>query len=311
MGEVLRAPVRRRAVQQDRGALGGVGVLVGVDRDRGDAVDRERPRRHVATDPCGVRQHPAADAGVDVAADPARGSGGGDRRHRVDDAVRVRRRGDDDQHGALGRLVDRRDHRVGVGAEVGADRDDDGLDPEVVGGLEEGRVHGRRHDHPRALDVGAAVARALDGQQAGLGATGGHRADRLGRRVEQVGGEADQVVLHLQQARERRRVEPVRAGVRRHRLAADLVDVGQPGVVDVGERPASVDGEVGGLHGAEAGECVGHGATFSSTSAESSEYLLSHHRLSRTRTAGSTEKPRVIAVSAESGWATSPSVDDW
>ena len=39
-------------------------------------VDRERPRRHVAAEPGGVRQHPAADARVDVAADAARGGRG-------------------------------------------------------------------------------------------------------------------------------------------------------------------------------------------------------------------------------------------
>ena len=159
------------------------------------------------------------------------------------------------------------DHRGRVGAEVRADRDDDGLDAEVVRGLEERRVHGARNHHPRPLDVGAAVARALDGEQAGLGAAGGDRADRLGRGVEQVGGEADQVVLHLQQARERGRVQAVRAGVRRDRLAADPVDVGQARVVDVGEGAAAVHGQVGVLHGAQAGESVGHAATVSSTSA--------------------------------------------
>ena len=87
--------------------------------------------------------------------------------------------------------------------------------------------------------------------------------------------EADQVVLHRQQARERGGVEAVGAGARRHRLAADPVDVGQAGVVDVGEGAAAVHGQVVGLQGAEPGEGVGHAAasswTSTSTSSEVSE----------------------------------------
>ena len=45
-----------------------------------------------------------------------------------------------------------------------------------------------------------------------------------------------------QQARERRRVEAVRRGVHRQCLPAELVGVGQPGVVDVGQRAAAVVG---------------------------------------------------------------------
>ena len=112
---------------------------------------------------------------------PARGGRRGDLGHRVHHPVGVRRCAGDDQHGVV---VDRRGHRVGVGAEVGADRHQDGLDAEVVRGLVEGGVGGGGQHHPRARDVGAAVARALHRQQDRLGAAGGHRADRAvsGRR---------------------------------------------------------------------------------------------------------------------------------
>ena len=97
-GEEVAPPQRRRAVQQHRHTLGRVGVLVQVDADAGDAVDREGPRRGVE-----VRQHPAADTGVDVAADAARRGQRRDLRHRVDDAVGVGGRRGDDEHG---RVVD-------------------------------------------------------------------------------------------------------------------------------------------------------------------------------------------------------------
>ena len=70
-----------------------------------------------------VREHPPADAGVDVAADAARGGERGDLGHRVDDAVGVRRRGGDDEDG---RVVDGGGHRGRVGAQgPRVDVDDD------------------------------------------------------------------------------------------------------------------------------------------------------------------------------------------
>ena len=73
----------------------------------------------------------------------------------------------------------------------------------------------------------------------------------VSRRVDQVEGEADQLVLHRQQAREGGRVQAVGAGVRRHRLAAERVDLRHPRVVDVGQRPAAVDRQVPRLSFAE------------------------------------------------------------
>ena len=94
------------------------------------------------------------------------------------------------------------------------------------------------------VDVGPASRAPCTASRHRLGAAGGHRADRAVGGVEQPAREADQLVLHLQQAGERRRVEAVGAGVRRHRLAADPVDLGVAGVVDVGEGAAAVHRQV-------------------------------------------------------------------
>ena len=256
-GEELRLAQRRVAVQQQRRALGGVGVLVGVDRDRRDALHREGPRRHGATEPGGVGQHPPADARVDVAAHPARGGCRGDLGDRVHHAVRVRRCAGDDQHGVV---VDRVGHRGRVGAEVGSDRHEHRLDAEVVRGLVERRVRRRGQHHPRPYDVRAGVARTLHRQQDRLRAAGGHRADRAVGRVEEAAREADQLVLHLQQRGERRRVEGVGGGVGGDGLAGDPVDLRVAGVVDVGQGAAAVDRQVAGLQGREALEGIRHGS---------------------------------------------------
>ena len=102
-----------------------------------DALDRERPRRHGAQS-SGVRQHPAADARVDVAADAARGRRGRDLGDRVDDAVGVRRRAR--RRRARWRRRSPRPWRRGRRAGFGVDVDEHGLDAEVVRGLVERRV---------------------------------------------------------------------------------------------------------------------------------------------------------------------------
>ena len=130
--------------------------------------------------------------------------------------------------------------------------------------------------------------------------------------VEQAAGEADELVLHLQQRRERRRVERVGGGVGRDRLPGDPVDLGVAGVVDVGQRAASVHRQVPALQGGEPLDRVGHwtAPSAAATSAGSRVYWRSHHRLTTVRTAGTIEKPSAIVVSAESGWLMSrPSLD--
>ena len=141
-----------------------------------------------------------------MAADPARGRRRGDLGHRVDHAVRVRRRAGDDQHG--GRRRSRRPSPPASARKSGPTGTSTRLDAEVVRGLVERRVRGGGQHHARARRRRGGASRArLHGQQARLGAARGHRADRRVRGVEQAAGEADQLVLHLQQAGERGRVE--------------------------------------------------------------------------------------------------------
>ncbi len=261
-----------------------------------------------APEPGRVRQHPAADAGVDVAADPARGGEAGERGDVVDHAMGVRRRAADHEHDVVAEPVEGGRGGVDVGAEVRPDRNLHRLDPEVVRRLVEGGVRGGRDDHPRPGDVGVGVAGGLDREQHRLGAARGDRADGGGGGVEQAGGEPDQLVLHPEQARERRRVEAVGAGVGRHRRPADPVGLGQPGVVDVGEAPPARDGQVGTLQLGEPREHVVH--AIASTSSEVRVKRRSHHRLASVSTAGTIEQPSVIARSAPSPWSTPPSVLD-
>ena len=91
------------------------------------------------------------------------------------------------------------------------------------------------------------ASRALHRQQHRLRTSRRHRLHGRARRVEQVAGEAEQVVLHRQQAGERGRVEAVGPGVRRHRLPPDPIDVRKPRVVDVGQRAPAVHRQVRGL----------------------------------------------------------------
>ena len=90
------------------------------------------------------RQHEPAHARVDVHRRADRGRELGELGDRVDDALRVLRRGADDEHGVV---VDARGHRVDVGAEVGAHRHLVHPDAEVVRGLVERGVRALGDDH--------------------------------------------------------------------------------------------------------------------------------------------------------------------
>ncbi len=237
---------RRRAelaVQQQRDALGRVGVLVQVDADAGDAVDGERPRRRVVQE----GQHPAAHAGVDVAAHaPGRG-GRGDLRHGVHHAVRVGRRRGHDQDGGV---VDRGRHRVGVGA-VG-DRVD--VDQHRAGRRSSappcGTPRGPWSAAPSTARRRRAVTRARPARSSSSDSVPPEVAEptKPVGCVQQPAGPAHQVVLHAQQRGERRGVQPVGGGEHRQRLEAHRVGLGQARVVDVGQGAAAVGGQVVGPH---------------------------------------------------------------
>ena len=205
----------------------------------------------------GVRQHPPADAGVDVAAHPTRGRGGGDRGHRVDHPVRVRRRAGHDEHGPV---VDRGRHRVGPGPELLVDTDHHRLHAEVVRGLVERGVRRHGQHHPRSLISGCASRAPCTASSTDSVPPEVTVPTVVGGPSSSLRGDPDQLVLHPQQAGEGGRVEPVGAGVRRHRLAADPVGLLEPGVVDVGQRPATGDRHVVGLHRAQPRQDVAHAA---------------------------------------------------
>ena len=182
-----------------------------------------------------------ADAGVDVAADAARGGQRGQLGDRVDDAVRVRRRAGHDQHGAVPSASTAAAVAAGVRAEVRPDRHHDRLDAEVVRGLANAACAVEGSTIRGAVDVRAGVAGGLHGEQHRLGAAGGDGADRVRRGVQQVAAEPDEVVLHRSagwgtrsgRGRWSRRT-PATA------VRPIAVHVGQAGVVHVGEGAAAV-----------------------------------------------------------------------
>ena len=142
--------------------------------------------------------------------------------------------------------------------------------------------------------------------------------------------ELDELGLHDGDRRERRRVEAVDGLHRAHRGRRELVELGEPRVVHVGQDPAAVRRGVGGAQRGEAVEDAvgaqrdvrgarrlragrvvgrtgqgGHAAApvVSSMSPLRRPYLRSGTRLARTSSAGSAENDRAIASTAAAGWA--------
>lgn len=191
-------------MQQDGDALRRVGVLVQIDRDAGHAGYGEVERRRSIGR---VPEDPSADAGVDVAADAGSGCDRRDLADRVNDAVGVGGCRGDDQHCVR---IDRGGHagRVGAGGRR-IDLDEDRTDPEVVRRLVEGGVRAGRQHHGRMVDLWMRIAGGLDGQQHRLGAAGGHRPNRSGRRVQDLGAASDDFALHQQQTGKGRGVQAV------------------------------------------------------------------------------------------------------
>ena len=242
-GEELRPAQRGVAVQQQRGALGGVGVLVGVDADRRDALDRERPRRH--------RRGPAGRRTAAPSRRCRRRRGSARRRRGAAAAISVT--GSTTPWAYDGALATTSTVRSSIAAAIAAASarksaptgHQHRLDAEVVRGLVERRVRGGGQHHGRAARRRAG-SRARPARPAG--------STRCPPDVtvptapsgasSRPAGEPDELVLHPEQAGEGGRVEGVGAGVRRHGLAADPVHLGVAAVVHVGQRAAAVDGQV-------------------------------------------------------------------
>ena len=118
----------------------------------------------------------------------------------------------------------------------------DHAQPEVVGGLVEGRVGGdRQHDlgidRLRAVDAGV-VARRLDREHDALGAAAGHVADDLIVAPQQVGHRANHVLLHAAGARVHVDVERVLGEEARVGVGGQLVGV-TAGVVQARQNAAA------------------------------------------------------------------------
>ena len=257
-GEELRSPYGRITVEQQRGALGCVGVLVQVDRDGADARDGERPGGDRPAEPGGVGQHPAADARVDVAADALCGRGCRDLGDRVDHPVGVRRRRGDHQDGAV---VDRGRHRHGVCSEVGADGH-----RRPPRHRSSARPCGRR----RAPSTGAPSAAARRPGRASRAPCTASSTDSVppdvtvpttpsgaSSRSAAKPTSSFSICSRLGNAVGSRPLLPAYAATA---ARADLVDLGQPGVVDVGERAPAVHRHVCGLHPAQPCHQVTHRA---------------------------------------------------
>jgi hypothetical protein len=156
--------------------------------------------------------------------------------------------------------------RIDVDPEVGAHRDTDQLDVEVVRRLGEGGMGTLARHDPGVLDapiLPGHVARRLDGLEKALGATGREVAlhtAAAGRFVgaEQRGRVAHNVVLHGADAGKRQHVEPVFRAVQRQGVRQELMYL-VAGRVDQAEDPATPPILITLLHGQEPGQDVGAG----------------------------------------------------
>jgi hypothetical protein len=236
-GPRLVATQLLRAMQDHRCALGRVAELVDVGRDRVHALDPEVPRRHVAAEHLGERQHEAAHAGVDVTVGADRRGQCRDRRDRIDDALRVLRRRADHEHRAL---VDRVGHRLDVGRPVVADRHRTDRHAEQVRRLVERGVGRFGDDDLAELDAAFGLAAFAGGDHRALDRLGASAREEAGRgvgAVQQGRGPADHLALDRGQRRERDRVERVLVQVQRSGLLGDIVHT-LAAVVDHPERTA-------------------------------------------------------------------------
>ncbi|GMA89685.1 hypothetical protein GCM10025869_02140 [Homoserinibacter gongjuensis] len=243
------------ALQHDRGAFGGVAVLVQVGAHARHAGHAEVPRgQRGARGIRPERQHETPDARVDVQRD-ARGIGRGGH---LDDGVE---RGE----GVVGgREHDERDVVVEAGHDIrcrdgaiGCDGHEIEREVEVRGRLLERRVHGARGHEPGAplgMRLPPYVTRRLDCEQAALGASARGRTDDIRITVQQLAHETDELRFEHADRAEGRRVEPVDGKHLRDGGPGDLVEFGEPGVVHVAQHTSAVGGRVVGTQVGESGD---------------------------------------------------------
>ncbi|OAQ97064.1 hypothetical protein LLEC1_00950 [Akanthomyces lecanii] len=245
-GRVLQGVERGGAVEHRRVALGREAVLVRVDADAGHALEAKVKRLRLEAGLFEAGNDKGAEAAVDVQPELVAQRQARQPRDVVDDAVREVGRGAYEQDGVA---VDEARDAAQVDLVVGRGAVDKvHLDLEVVGGLAEGRVRGHGENpvlvvlSHSTLDVGL-LARRQTGEEDAFGAAAGRGAGRTLGRVEHVEDHADDLGLHLTDAREDVRVdgvgdgkEAVGVGLELDQLRLAVVD----GAGDVAVLPAGV-----------------------------------------------------------------------
>ena len=215
---------------QDRGALEGVAVLVGVGGDGGDPRDAEVEQGDVVAQFLAERQDPASEAAVDVEADPPVEGDVRERLDRVDGPVPVVAGRADEGDGPV---VDGTGHPVGVHPRGdGVDGGHPQLDAEEVAGLVERRVGRLGLDHVGtgdAADRGGVVAVGEHGVADAAGPARRDEADRIGPldglTVEQVERHGDDLGLEPGGARAHVPLQHVDVGEQSERLVEEVVVV--------------------------------------------------------------------------------------
>ena len=259
--EVLRVAQRLGAEGEDRGALEGVPVLVGVGRDGRHARDGVVERGDVVAELAAEGEDEAAEAGVDVQPDAALEGDVGEVGDGVDGAVAVVAGGPDEGNRLVVHVVA---HPVHV--DLGRDRVDrrpPQLDAEEVAGLVEGGVRRLGLDHvgPRhAARLGRVLAVGQDRVQDAARPAGGDQAARVvARRHRRVAGlqaerHGDDLGLELRGARAHVALQDVDVGEEPEGLVHEAVVVVVPAVHGARALARLPEGVLLVGHGAELGE---------------------------------------------------------
>ncbi|CAJ3334000.1 Uncharacterised protein [Burkholderia pseudomallei] len=146
------APKARVAPREHRAALRAVAELVRIGRDRRDARQTKIECRNIRiAQRFAPRQHPAAEAPVDVQPHVLFNGDRRQRTDRIDRAVRIIACRAHEHHRIR---VHRVAHEIGIDLHRdGIDRRDGHVEAEQMRGLAKHRMRGRRPDHPRPLDA--------------------------------------------------------------------------------------------------------------------------------------------------------------